>query len=130
MSLRILRTRRTSLALNAAIEAARAGEAGRGFAVVADEVRKLAEKTMDATKEVGTAIQTIQDGATTNIKSVDTAAIAVERATELANKSGESLEHIVEYADDTSGQVQSIATQQKNNPLPVKKSIKPSTTST
>ncbi len=98
------------LALNAAIEAARAGEAGRGFAVVADEVRKLAEKTMDATKEVGSAIQTIQDGASANIKSVDTAATAVDRATELANQSGESLKQIVEYADDTSGQVQSIAT--------------------
>ncbi|MDC0335992.1 methyl-accepting chemotaxis protein [Pseudodesulfovibrio sp.] len=97
------------LALNAAIEAARAGEAGRGFAVVADEVRKLAEKTMDATKQVGSAIQTIQDGATANIKSVDTAATAVEQATHLANQSGESLKHIVEYADDTSGQVQSIA---------------------
>jgi len=98
------------LALNAAIEAARAGEAGRGFAVVADEVRKLAEKTMDATKEVGNAIETIQNGASDNIKSVDHAATAVERATELANKSGESLGRIVDFADETSGQVQSIAT--------------------
>ena len=97
------------LALNAAIEAARAGEAGRGFAVVADEVRKLAEKTMDATKEVGTAIQVIQEAAAANIKSVETAAKAVEEATDLANKSGESLESIVNFADETSGQVQSIA---------------------
>ncbi len=98
------------LALNAAIEAARAGEAGRGFAVVADEVRKLAEKTMAATKEVGNAIQVIQDGAADNIQSVDTAAHAVNQATDLANRSGEALEHIVRFADDTSGQVQSIAT--------------------
>jgi methyl-accepting chemotaxis protein len=98
------------LALNAAIEAARAGEAGRGFAVVADEVRKLAEKTMAATKEVGEAIQVIQDGARDNIKSVDTAADAVDQATELANQSGEALEQIVRFADETSGQVQSIAT--------------------
>jgi methyl-accepting chemotaxis protein len=98
------------LALNAAIEAARAGEAGRGFAVVADEVRKLAEKTMAATKEVGTAISVIQSGAAANIKSVDTAAKAVGQATEMANRSGEALQQIVTYADDTSGQVQSIAT--------------------
>jgi methyl-accepting chemotaxis protein len=98
------------LALNAAIEAARAGEAGRGFAVVADEVRKLAEKTMAATKEVGDAIQVIQDGAAANIQSVDHASQAVEQATDLANRSGEALESIVQYSDDTSGQVQSIAT--------------------
>ncbi|WP_419787617.1 methyl-accepting chemotaxis protein [Pseudodesulfovibrio sp.] len=98
------------LALNAAIEAARAGEAGRGFAVVADEVRKLAEKTMDATREVGGAIGKIQEMTKENVAATEIAAASVERSTELANESGRALKEIVGYVDNAADQVRAIAT--------------------
>ena len=98
------------LALNAAIEAARAGDAGRGFAVVADEVRKLAEKTMDATKEVGSAIQNIQAGARTNVTATETAVQAVQESTSLAGDSGRALNEIVNMVERTADQVRNIAT--------------------
>ena len=98
------------LALNAAIEAARAGDAGRGFAVVADEVRKLAEKTMAATKEVGEAIQGIQQGTKKNVENVALAAQAVDQATELSNESGQALRTIVGLVESVADQVRSIAT--------------------
>ncbi len=97
------------LALNAAIEAARAGEAGRGFAVVADEVRKLAEKTMQATSEVGAAVSSIQEGAKHNVKATQIAVQSVEKSTTLARQSGEALERIVTEADATADRVRSIA---------------------
>ncbi|MDL2279428.1 methyl-accepting chemotaxis protein [Desulfovibrio sp. OttesenSCG-928-G11] len=98
------------LALNAAIEAARAGEAGRGFAVVADEVRKLAEKTMEATHEVGSSIAAIQNSARTNIEEVGNAVSNIHAATDLANSSGEALKEIVNLASSNSAVVASIAT--------------------
>lgn len=98
------------LALNAAIEAARAGDAGRGFAVVADEVRKLAEKTMKATREVGQAVSSIQDGANSNIQGMDQASALIEEANSLANRSGEALEDIVRRVQKATEQVQAIAT--------------------
>ncbi|WP_161598419.1 methyl-accepting chemotaxis protein [Pseudodesulfovibrio senegalensis] len=97
------------LALNAAIEAARAGEAGRGFAVVADEVRKLAEKTMDATREVGQSIKAIQEGVHTNMEGMDRASGAVERANGMAGESGAVLNEIMDHFRVTSEQVQGIA---------------------
>jgi len=49
------------LALNATIEAARAGEAGKGFAVVANEIKELAKQTAEATREIRSRIEGIQD---------------------------------------------------------------------
>lgn len=98
------------LALNAAIEAARAGEAGRGFAVVADEVRKLAEKTMAATREVGDAIASIQQGARSAVTETEKAAAMVVESTTLATNSGEALRAILELAEGTADQVRAIAT--------------------
>jgi methyl-accepting chemotaxis protein/hemerythrin len=98
------------LALNAAIEAARAGDAGRGFAVVADEVRKLAEKTMQATKEVGDAVSRIQTQARENIKAVETSVQDIVKSTASANESGQFMAEIVSIVGETASQVESIAT--------------------
>ncbi|PIE64719.1 MAG: chemotaxis protein [Desulfobacterales bacterium] len=49
------------LALNATIEAARAGDAGKGFAVVANEIKELARQTADATGEIKSRVETIQN---------------------------------------------------------------------
>ena len=97
------------LALNAAIEAARAGEAGRGFAVVADEVRKLAEKTMLATKEVGEAIEGIQQGSSRSKRAMGEAKSNVGTATNLALQSGAALQEIVDESINTADQVRNIA---------------------
>jgi len=98
------------LALNAAIEAARAGEAGRGFAVVADEVRKLAEKTMDATREVGSAISEIQSEVDKNVKEMNSVASSVEEGTQLAGESHQALQEIVKLVVSVTDQVRAIAT--------------------
>ncbi len=98
------------LALNAAIEAARAGDAGRGFAVVADEVRKLAEKTMNATIEVGRNISGIQQATHSNIKRMGEAASGAARATEQAGTSGRALNEILDLARGNSALITNIAT--------------------
>ena len=66
------------LALNATIEAARAGEAGKGFAVVAAEVKNLATQTAQATEEISTQIQTIQDDTQHTVSSIQHIAERIE----------------------------------------------------
>lgn len=97
------------LALNAAIEAARAGEHGRGFAVVADEVRKLAERTTEATKEIGETIEAMQRETKSAVASMEEGVREVERGTGEAAKSGEALTDILTQISTVSSEVGQIA---------------------
>ena len=82
------------LALNASVEAARAGEQGRGFAVVAGEVRNLAGRSATAAKEIKELIE----------DSVH----KIGEGSRLVNKSGETLDEIVDSVKKVSDIVSEI----------------------
>ncbi|MEM1330800.1 MAG: methyl-accepting chemotaxis protein [Planctomycetota bacterium] len=97
------------LALNAAIEAARAGEHGRGFAVVADEVRKLAERTTQATAEVGSSIREIQEQTQVAVEKIESGTARTEQGVQLANTAGEALVSIQGGSEGVARSVAEIA---------------------
>jgi methyl-accepting chemotaxis protein len=97
------------LALNAAIEAARAGEQGRGFAVVADEVRKLAEKTANATKEIGQMIQSIQEETRHTVLTMESGTAQVQEGTTKAEEAGGALQEIMSSVESVSNMIERIA---------------------
>ncbi|MGP1310463.1 MAG: methyl-accepting chemotaxis protein [Phycisphaerales bacterium] len=111
------------LALNAAIEAARAGEHGRGFAVVADEVRKLAERTTQATEQVGSSIREIQSETEGAVRRMEGGTQKVQGGVEFARQAGDALSSIVAAAEQQSAatieisqsveQINSVAMQSK-----------------
>ncbi len=96
------------LTLNAAIEAARAGDRGRGFAVVADEARKLAERTANATSEIGAMIGTIQKETALAVESMGNVTEKMEGGVSLSVRAGETLKAIVRSTDDLALMIQQI----------------------
>lgn len=97
------------LALNAAIEAARAGEQGRGFSVVAEEVGKLAQQSEEATKEISTLINQIQEEIQKAMLAMQDGTREVKIGTEIVATSGQAFAEIVSLVDQMFIQVGDIS---------------------
>lgn len=97
------------LALNAAIQAASAGEAGRGFSVVAEEVQRLAERSADATKQIGTLVKAIQNDTHDAVAAMEQTTQGVVEGAKLADAAGQSLREIEQTTLGLANLVNSIS---------------------
>ncbi len=97
------------LALNAAIQASMAGDAGRGFAVVADEVQRLAERSGNATKQIGALVKTIQTDTNEAVISMESSTTEVVHGARLAQDAGVALEEIERVSTSLADLIQNIS---------------------
>lgn len=80
------------LALNATIEAARAGEAGKGFAVVANEIKELAKQTAEATREIKTKIEGVQNSTQHTVSEIKDIAKVINDVNTMTNTVAAAIE--------------------------------------
>jgi len=97
------------LALNAAIQAVSAGEAGRGFSVVAEEVQRLAERSAEATKQIGALVKTIQGDTQDAIAAMEKSTLGVVEGAKLSDVAGQSLKEIEQVSRELAALIDGIS---------------------
>jgi twitching motility protein PilJ len=97
------------LALNAAIQAASAGEAGRGFTVVAEEVQRLAERSGEATKQIGAIVKTIRTDTQDAVSAMEKSTQGVVEGARLSDNAGQALAEIGEVSRKLAQLIESIS---------------------
>ena len=102
------------LALNAAIQAASAGEAGRGFTVVAEEVQRLAERSGEATKQIGAIVRTIQTDTQDAVSAMEKSTQGVVEGARLSDAAGQALTEIGEVSRNLAALIENISRTTQN----------------
>lgn len=97
------------LALNAAIQAASAGEAGRGFSIVAEEVQRLAERSAEATKQIGALVRTIQTDTLDTVRAMEKSTQGVVEGARLSDAAGKALGNIGDVSRQLATLIESIS---------------------
>ncbi|HEX4943509.1 MAG TPA: methyl-accepting chemotaxis protein [Usitatibacteraceae bacterium] len=97
------------LALNAAIQAASAGEAGRGFSVVAEEVQRLAERSGEATKQIGAIVKSIQADTQDAVAAMERSTHGVVEGAKLSDAAGQALNEIDTVTKNLAQLIQQIS---------------------
>ncbi|WP_068467397.1 methyl-accepting chemotaxis protein [Candidatus Protochlamydia phocaeensis] len=79
------------LAVNAAIEAARAGEQGKSFGVVALEIRNLAEQSKNATVQVRSILNDVQNDTSSAVMATEQGSKAVAKGVDQSAQTAEAI---------------------------------------
>ena len=104
------------LALNATIEAASAGDAGKGFAVVANEIKELSRQTAQATEQISSSIENIQNSTKLSIDEIAGIVEIISEIDQITNLIATAVEEqsnttaeIAHNVSETSDGVQEVA---------------------
>ena len=97
------------LALNATIEAARAGEAGKGFAVVANEIKALAGQTSEATVDIKSQIENIQNVSGQTAESISEVTSAISSTQEIVSSIASAIEEQSSATGEISTNVEQLS---------------------